>query len=150
MDNNPGSTSAQGSSRQGSTSRGVDLSLYPVEENLTPPRPNDKVVLEKCGLSITDVFIGNAQTKLYRGLSIIAEQGSYPLTKWVPFTQVMAAFNNRYPDHMFTTEDESKIRLLIVEKRIYNGNKPYDKLFLGNVIAAYKNGDTKNIKMLSD
>lgn len=75
MDNNPGSTSAQGSSRQGSsrqgsTSRGVDLSLYPVENNLTPPRPNDKVVLEKYGLSITDVFIGNAQTKLYRSLSL--------------------------------------------------------------------------------
>src|ERR1700712_709139 len=105
-DNNPESSTADTSSNsaQSSTAGSSSNTVTPndLKDNLISPSNNDKVVYiaEKSGLSITDVFIGNVQNKLYRGVSLCIENGVRN-KKGITFAHAVKAINAHYPEYSF-------------------------------------------------
>lgn len=151
-----GSNPQQGSSGQASSGQSStgQASTNPVSnklsDNLITPGPGDKVVLVKYGHSITDIFIANVQTKLFRGVSDFLSTNPMP-TKGVSFYHAISTVNDNHPDEAFTSTDEEKIKILLVEKGIYNGSSPWNRLSLGNIIASTSaRNNYKNITALGD
>ena len=70
-----------------------------LSDSLVNPSPQDEVVLEKNGLSITDVFIGNVQTKLARGVILFIDKNG---TSRVTFREAIDMINELHPEHAFT------------------------------------------------
>lgn len=108
-----------------------------LSENLVTPE--DKVVYEKNGWSITDTFLCNTRIKLLRGARICLDEHGYRSS--VTFRQAIDAIRHHHPEHAFSWSDEEKMKILITEKGmlpvmtrlvVYGPNirwKNVDKLF---------------------
>ena len=148
MNNNTQGHPGQGSSGQSSSGQGSShLTPSNLSDSLVTPSSEDRVVLEKHGYSITDTFILNVQTKLYRGVAIFIAQEDIK-TRGVSFADAIRSVNSSFPNCSFSSEDEQKIKLLLAEKGVYKGALPYDKIPLNNVTASTPKHDHKNIAIL--
>ena len=132
---------------------GNSSSNLPLNDHVVPLGSDDKVVLEKHDLSITEGFITNVQTKLYRGVSnIVGTEGI--TSKGISFAEAIHSVNSNHPDntisYAISYTDEQKIKLLLKEKGIYRGKEPYDKVPLNSIRATSSKLDHKNITALSD
>jgi hypothetical protein len=72
-----------------------------LKDNLITPTAKDEVVLEKGGFIITDAFVSNTQTKLYRGVSVFLETKNRK-NRTVNFSQAIQMVNQHYPEHAFS------------------------------------------------
>ena len=123
-------------------------SLNDLSTNLIPSSPGDKVVLKKHGLSITDTFITNVQTKLYRGMSNII--GTYGITAGgISFLDAIYSVNTNYRNNALGYAYKQKIKLLLAEKGIYRAKASYNKVPLSDIRTTTSNFDHKNITAVS-
>ena len=122
--------------------------LNDLAENLIAPGPRDQVVLQRDGLSITNTFITNVQTKLYRGVNMFITTSGGLTHRGVTFSDAINSVNNNCPDHAFTHDDQEKIRLLLAERLIYQGALPYNKIGLHRIKAVTPRFGHQNIDAL--
>jgi len=117
-----------------------------LKDNLITPGDNDRVAIEKDGFNITDTYIANTQTILFRGVSICTNQSQ---DKRVSFSQAMRAIDSHYPDLKFSKDDWLKVKFLLKEKSIYIGKRPYNEIMLHDVLASSEANECMNIELLS-